>query len=110
MRILIATDAFPPVCGGSGWSTYELARGLRRRGHRVVVVQPHDEPPSKIARYDGFEVISFPASAPRLPFIRNYFRNERLYPRLAEFLSEVISRERIELIHAQHVLTGPASV
>jgi len=41
MKILIPTDAFPPICGGSGWSTYELARGLRcphepRRGvHRV---------------------------------------------------------------------------
>ena len=35
MRILIPTDAFPPVCGGSGWSTYELARGLRARGHDV---------------------------------------------------------------------------
>ena len=23
MKVLIATDAFPPVCGGSGWSTYE---------------------------------------------------------------------------------------
>ena len=40
MRILIATDAFPPVCGGSGWSTYELAKGLRARGHDVTIVQP----------------------------------------------------------------------
>ena len=40
MKILIATDAFPPVCGGSGWSTYELARGLRARGHDVTIVQP----------------------------------------------------------------------
>ena len=39
MRILVATDAFPPVCGGSGWSTYELARGLRERGHEVCIVQ-----------------------------------------------------------------------
>ena len=39
--VLIATDAFPPVCGGSGWSTYELARGLRERGHEVTIVQPH---------------------------------------------------------------------
>jgi glycogen(starch) synthase len=36
MRIVLATDAFPPVCGGSGWSTYELARGLRSRGHTAV--------------------------------------------------------------------------
>ena len=32
MNILIATDAFPPVCGGSGWSTFELARALRATG------------------------------------------------------------------------------
>ena len=40
MNVLLATDAFPPVCGGSGWSTYELARGLRAKGHDVLVVQP----------------------------------------------------------------------
>ena len=40
MNVLLATDAFPPVCGGSGWSTFELARGLRRRGHSVTIVQP----------------------------------------------------------------------
>lgn len=56
-RILIATDVFPPVCGGSGWSTYE-----------------------------------------------------RFYPRLAAFLGDIAARERVDLVHAQHVLTGPASV
>ena len=30
MRVLIVTDAFRRS-GGSGWSTYELARGLRAR-------------------------------------------------------------------------------
>ena len=40
MRVLIATDAFPPVCGGSGWSTYELAKGLRARGHELLIVRP----------------------------------------------------------------------
>ncbi len=110
MRILIATDAFPPVCGGSGWSTYELARGLRSRGHHVVVVQTHEHDESQIPVYDGFGVIGYRASAPPVPFVRNYLRNERLYPRLGAFLSELIDRERIDLVHAQHVLTGPASV
>jgi glycogen synthase len=108
MRILIATDAFPPVSGGSGWSTYELARGLRARGHHLVIV----EPCSKRAPtpYDGFDLIGFPASAPSMPFVRNYYRNERLYRRLAPYLSKLIQEERIDLIHAQHELTGPASV
>ena len=73
MRILIATDTFPPVCGGSGWSTYELARGLRQRGHHVVVVQPAET--SQVSSYDGFEIVAFPAAAPPLPFVRNYVRN-----------------------------------
>ncbi len=108
MRILIATDAFPPVSGGSGWSTYELARGLRARGHRVFIVQPYAERPP--VAYGGFDVIGFPASAPSAPFIRNYFRNERLYRRLSSFLTGLIGREQIDLIHAQHELTGPASI
>ena len=108
MRILIATDAFPPICGGSGWSTYELARGLRRRGHEIVVVQPYeDRPPPE---YDGFNVIGFRSPAPSIPFVRNYFRNERLYRRLSAYLAGVIRRERIDIVHAQHQLTGPAAI
>lgn len=110
MRILIATDAFPPASGGSGWSTYELARGLRARGHQIVVVQPYSERDPAPQSYDGFAVEGFPAFAPRVPFVRNYVRNERLYARLSRFLEGVIKRDRIDLIHAQHVLTGPAAV
>lgn len=110
MRILIATDAFPPVSGGSGWSTYELARGLRGRGHHVVIVRTYSERDPMSTEYDGFHVTGFPAFAPPIPFLRNYVRNERLYPRLSRHLVDVIKREKINLIHAQHVLTGPASV
>jgi glycosyltransferase involved in cell wall biosynthesis len=108
MRILIATDAFPPVCGGSGWSTYELARGLRGNGHDLVIVQPYSRtpPPS----YDGFDLIGFPAPAPPVPFVRNYFRNERLYDRLGAYLASMIRERRIELVHGQHELTGPAAI
>jgi glycosyltransferase involved in cell wall biosynthesis len=60
--------------------------------------------------YDGFDLIGFPASAPSVPFVRNYYRNERLYRRLATYLSKLIREERIDVIHAQHELTGPASV
>jgi glycosyltransferase involved in cell wall biosynthesis len=110
MRILIATDAFPPVSGGSGWSTYELARGLRARGHHIVIVRTYAERDPVPGDYDGFPVIGFPAFAPPIPFLRNYVRNERMYPRLSRRLASVIEKEKIDLIHAQHVLTGPASV
>jgi len=110
MRILIATDAFPPASGGSGWSTYELARGLRARGHRIFVVQPYSERSPVPQGYDGFEVSAFPAFAPAVPFLRNYVRNERLYQRFAAYLQHRIEDDHIDLVHAQHVLTGPPSV
>jgi glycogen synthase len=107
MRILLATDSFPPVCGGSGWSTHQLARGLRERGHDVSIVhaRPGSEPGRHETEYGGFRVVEFGATAPATPYLRNYFKNERLYPRLAEFLSDVIARERIDVVHGQHVLT-----
>jgi glycogen synthase len=107
MRILLATDSFPPMCGGSGWSTYELARGLRARGHDVIVAQPRPgtRAGSRERDYDGLHVIEFGFPAPSLPFVRNYFKNERLYPALADALAAVIAQERIDLVHGQHVLT-----
>jgi glycogen(starch) synthase len=108
MRILIATDSFPPACGGSGWSTYELARGLRARGHDVLVVQPRPGTASgrRERLHDGFTVIEFGTSAPNIPYVRNYFKNERLYPALADVLAEAAARHEADVIHGQHVLTG----
>jgi hypothetical protein len=97
MRLLIATDAFPPVCGGSGWSTYELARGLRARGHQVVIVKAAPGTPEneRESSYGDFRVIEFGSSAPGLPYVRNYFKNERLYSRLERFLGSFIRAESI---------------
>jgi glycosyltransferase involved in cell wall biosynthesis len=107
MRILLATDAFPPVSGGSGWSTYELARGLRGRGHDITIVQPRPGTPKGLreAWYDEFRVLEVGAPAPPLPYVRNYFKNERLYASLAETLAGVIVRQRVDVVHGQHVLT-----
>ena len=112
MRILLATDAFPPVCGGSGWSTYELARGLRSRGHELTIVQPRPRTAAGIREtaYDGLRVLELGAPAPPIPYVRNYFKNERLYARLAGVLTDVIARERIDIIHGQHVMTCVPSV
>ncbi len=108
MRILLATDAFPPICGGSGWSTYELARGLRAQGHDVWIVQPRSGASrgTRTRVYDDFEVTEFGAPAPPVPYLRNYFKNEKLYADLADFLTGLIARERIDIVHGQHVMTS----
>jgi glycosyltransferase involved in cell wall biosynthesis len=112
MKILLATDAFPPVSGGSGWSTYELARGLRTRGHEILVVRPRPGTPPGIveARYDGLRVMEVGATAPAIPYVRNYFKNERLYATLTDVLATLIVREQIDLVHGQHVMTCIPSV
>ena len=112
MKVLIPTDAFPPVCGGSGWSTYELARGLRDRGHdvRVVHVQPGTPAGVRQTEYDGLPVLQFGAAAPPLPFVRNYFKNERLYGALEEYLTALVASQGIDIIHGQHVMTCVPSV
>ena len=112
MRILLATDAFPPVSGGSGWSTCYLACGLRARGHDVLIVRPLPGKPSSVSttEYDGFRVIEIGFASPPLPYIRNYFKNERLYRTLPGVLTGILHRERIDIAHGQHVLTCVPSI
>ncbi len=112
MRILIATDAFPPVCGGSGWSTYELAKTLRAHGHHVVVSRPVFGPAAAGASaiHDGFRVREYRGWAPSVPFVRNYVKNERLYGRYARALARIIREEQIDIVHGQHLLSIPAAV
>src|ERR1700752_1097117 len=108
MRVLLPPAPFPPRGGGSGWTPYELARGLRAIGHDVVVVQPKPgEPHGPRERdYEGIRTIEAGFPAPALPYVRNYFKNERLYPALSDLLGGIVARERIDLVHGQHVLTA----
>ena len=111
MRVLISTDAFPPGCGGSGWSSYELVKGLRTRGHDVVVVQPSFAGSGPVSRnYEGVKVLEFRSRVPDVPLVRAYMKSERLGLTLGRYLQGLIQRERIDLVHAQHALTGPPSV
>jgi glycogen(starch) synthase len=112
MRILIPTDAFPPVCGGSGWSTYELARGLRARGHDVTVVQPRPGTAAgpRERTYDGFRVLEFGAPAPDIPYVRNYYKSEKLTRSLAGYLESLLREDRYDIVHAQHVMTTLAAI
>mgnify|MGYP001087847143 CR=1 FL=1 len=111
MRVLLATDVFPPRCGGAGWSSFHLARALQQRGHTVLVVVPCEGGKGHRRRsYGGIAVQQFAYGTPRLPLLRNLFRNEFLWPRLGRFLAESARQGHFDLIHAQHSLTIPAAV
>src|SRR5215204_1921909 len=80
MRLLYITDVFPPHCGGSGWSVYFFARGLRELGHQVDIVALDGSP----REYDGFEVRTFPLKRSLAPFFATWDREVRQLPQLAE--------------------------
>jgi glycosyltransferase involved in cell wall biosynthesis len=107
LRVLIVTDAFPPVCGGSGWSTFELARGLAARGHHVEVVKTDTKEKTGVfdTSVDGLHVTEFHRRATDIPFIRNIQKNERLWSALERYLVGRIRTGGFDLVHAQHVLT-----
>jgi glycosyltransferase involved in cell wall biosynthesis len=112
VKILLATDAFPPVCGGSGWSTYELARGLRDLAHGVTIVQPRAGGARGVRerQYDGFAIRELGAPAPNVPYVRNYFKSERLTRSLTGYLIGVLRSEPHDIVHGQHVMTTMAAI
>ena len=109
LKILFPTDVFPPRCGGAGWSAHALALALRERGHDVTALVPHrGAPGTRRAEVLGVPTVHWGYWAPDLPFIQNYFRYERLWPRFADLLCEVAHAGTPGplLIHAQHVQTA----
>jgi glycosyltransferase involved in cell wall biosynthesis len=113
-HVLLVTDAFPPVSGGSGWSTYELARGLRAHGDRVTVLRPRPGTPAGIRvvadAFDGFDVHELGGPSPPIPFVRNYVKNERLAQRLAPVVRDLVRARAIDVVHGQHLLSIPGAI
>jgi len=113
-HVLLVTDAFPPVSGGSGWSTYEVARGLRAQGDRVTVLRPRPGTPTGLRvvadAFDGFDVHELGGPSPPIPFVRNYIKNERLAPRLGRVVRDLVREQAIDIVHGQHLLSIPGAI
>ncbi len=113
-HVLLVTDAFPPVAGGSGWSTYELARGLRAQGDRVMVLRPRPGTPAGLrivaGAYDGFDVHELGGPSPPVPFVRNYVKSERLARRLAPVVRDLVREHGVDVVHGQHLLSIPGAI
>lgn len=118
LHVLLPSDVFPPRCGGAGWSAHALARALIGRGHCVTALVPQ-----RVARgrptgaapaledVQGVPTLRFAYRAPRIPFVQNYARFERLWPLLAaELLQLAQAAPSPPIIHAQHVQAAPAAV
>jgi len=112
LRVLVATDSFPPLCGGSGWSTWELVRGLIARGHDVEVLKVEIASPAGVVegQYESVPLTTFRTPAITLPVVRNLAKNERLWKDLADYLVRRLVQRPVDVVHAQHVMTTVPAV
>ncbi len=111
LRILVTTDAFPPVCGGSGWSSWELVRGLAARGHHVEVVKVEAGPAGHLdTTYEGVRVTIFRQQAPAVPVVRNVAKNERMWSKATAYLIDRLRTAPMDVVHAQHVMSTVPSI
>src|SRR6478735_8126648 len=112
LRVLLVTDSFPPVCGGSGWSTWELTRGLASLGHHVEVVKVDAAARAGLVerQYEGVRVTEFCRHATGIPVVRNVVKNEWLWRALTAYLSSRIRSEGFDIVHGQHVMSTVPSI
>lgn len=109
MNILIATDVFPPKSGGSGWSTFHLARALQARGHHIEIVEPKSDLRRVQKRvYEGLDVVQVGYKDSTIPGLRAWQRTRALEETLSAYFAERAGE--FDLVHAQHVLSISAAV
>lgn len=74
MRIILVTETFPPEVNGVAMTNERLVRGLRERGHQVVVVRPRPRrtagPSSKPASVNGSEAWVGGMPLPTYPWLQ----------------------------------------
>lgn len=89
MRVVLASEVYPPRAGGAGWSTRALALGLRAAGHdvRVITTSPGT------SDLDGLDVTRLHYEG------RKRFAAPRLFAR-------ALRGESGAVIHAQHSLSA----
>ncbi len=118
MQILLPTDLFPPGnVGGAAWSALTLAQALQKRNHTVTALVPvQGQKGLHWGSALGIPLLRHGYYAPRLPFLQNYYRYEKLWPSLAATLvdlghSQLRRSQRSNLlIHAQHSQVAPAAI
>ena len=89
MKVVLATEVYPPRAGGAGWSTRALALALRTAGHAVTVVTTSPGADD----LDGLTVMRLTARG----------RRRLSVPRA---IARALAVAEAEVVHAQHSLSA----
>jgi hypothetical protein len=109
MNILLTSDVFPPNCGGSGWSTFFLARTLKNSGLNVKVLTfGSDGKGVTNENYRGVEVIRYGRDMKDGPAMR-FVEKKMSLSAFEDAVSDIISKENVQAVHAAHYLSALAT-
>lgn len=98
MKILIASDLYYPTINGVSTFSRNLAQGLARRGHEVLVIAP-SQTGKKYKEVDGNYTIARTAAIP-FPFYQNFMIS--ISP--AREVKKIIKEFEPDVIHIQMLL------
>lgn len=108
MRILMLTDLYPPIIGGTELHVQNLSRALARRGHEVSVVTLWHDGLAHEETSDGVRVLRLAGSAQRLSGL--FDDAARRYappfpdPEVLFALRGILASDRPEIVHAHNWL------
>jgi glycogen synthase len=89
VKILLASEVYPPRAGGAGWSTRALALALREAGHQVTVLTTSPGPEDQ----DGLRVRRIVTRGRKRLAVPRAFARE-------------LGEHEADVVHAQHSLSA----
>ena len=108
MAIAMLTNLYPPLGTGSSTQSAQLARELALRGHKVVVFTAAVVPgtPDHETTPEGVEIFRLPCrKLPDLAIFMNFpWFSATLHPRNLRFMTQVIRRHGIQVLHVHNHL------
>jgi glycosyltransferase involved in cell wall biosynthesis len=112
VAVWLVTDVYPPGCGGSGWSTHQLALTLAERGHavEVIAIDPARDGVSQRV-FEGIEVSELGVVRARRNPLRRLGATDYAHRALQRYLSARLQETpEVRVVHAQHLHSGPPAV
>jgi glycosyltransferase involved in cell wall biosynthesis len=109
--VLIVTDAYPPACGGSGWSTHALVVALRGGERQVHVIEVDGGADGGVARrrHEDVDVVTLPLGKHRGPSRHLRVEDYSLAP-VRDFVGAFLAEHPdIGVVHGQHLHSGPGA-
>jgi 1,2-diacylglycerol 3-alpha-glucosyltransferase len=104
LSICMFSNVFPPIASGSSTFTWNLARNLVKRGHRISIVTAQVDKNPSYEELEGLEIYRLPSiRLPQLSIAHNFkWLTYTFTPRNLAWLERFFALKRFDIIHQQN--------